>query len=212
MGKHKRLNEKFLTDLQEVILQNNIILVKKFESEGSQLNSIESLKISFSNKLLEDIELLDTLSGNNIFKIRHADLIIRNMFEQVIEFKYMIENPDATNEFLGDNINLKEIEANDDPVDALLEFGQRRYSTHHKYISLMAQKITQNDTSGDGLPLYELYRILSEQCHNSYYMSEMDDIEECETMEETIALTNNHINFIKVIICCFLESYAPECV
>ena len=44
--------------------------------------------------LLEDINFLTTLSGEEIFKPRYAYMVLRDMVEQVIEFIYLMKHPD----------------------------------------------------------------------------------------------------------------------
>ena len=85
MGTYQIKNEIYKA-LEEEISMTNQQLLKSLQGKEEILNTVEFIKISFSESLLEDIEFLNNLSGNPIFKIRHAYMVLRDMLEQVIEF------------------------------------------------------------------------------------------------------------------------------
>lgn len=70
------INQKLLNSLKE---KEDIICTEEF------------VKICFSSNIIEDTEFLNKLSGNLLFKARHANMIIRDMIEQVIEFIYLMK-------------------------------------------------------------------------------------------------------------------------
>ena len=72
----------------EIVTINKELIDRVIKSGDNILFSSEYIKFSFSNHLLEDINFLTTLSGEEIFKPRHAYMILRDMVEQVIEFIY----------------------------------------------------------------------------------------------------------------------------
>ena len=95
----------------EIVAINKVLMDGVIESGDNILFSPEYIKFSFSKHLLEDINFLTTLSGEEIFKPRHAYMILRDMVEQVIEFIYLMKHPDLIAEFMGDKIDNSKITA-----------------------------------------------------------------------------------------------------
>lgn len=85
MGSYQ-IKPNILEDLNNEISNKNQRLLNDLKGKKEIINFVEFIKISFSENLLEDIELLNTLSGNSLLKVRHANIIMRDMLEQVIEF------------------------------------------------------------------------------------------------------------------------------
>ncbi|MTI86127.1 MAG: hypothetical protein FH756_20095 [Firmicutes bacterium] len=207
MEKFLFIKEDILTSLEKEIQEINWILLQKLKKEKSILNTFEFIKISFSTNLLEDINFLNMLSGKDIFKIRHANIIIRDLLEQVIEFIYIAKNPETINDYMGTNINIDELDSQSNLVKGLLNFGKKRYTNGRKSISKMADDINQKINTDENLSLYDMYRILSEQCHNSYFNAILDEVGECETGESDRALTEEQVTYIVLIINHFLKAY-----
>ncbi len=201
------INEDVLSSMEKEIQENNQFLLQKLENGVNTLGTIEFIKIAFSENLLDDIKFLNELSGKDIFKIRHASIIIRDLLEQVIEFIFLMKNPEVIDDYIGSNINIDEIDSQRNPVDGLSYFGKKRYKTDRKSISQMADDINQKNTTNNRLSLYDIYRILSEQCHNSYFNSILDDVGEVETGERDHALTEDQATYIIIIIDEFLKAY-----
>lgn len=174
-------------------------------STGEFLCSEEFLKISFSSNILEDITLLDTLSGNPLFKIRHGNMIIRDMVEQVIEFIYLIKNKHLITEYMGMNVADNSSLLN--PIKAFRKLTSDRFSGGRKKVAEMAKDIGEKKSREGNLTLYELYQILSEECHNSYYLSNLDIIQEIETREEPMALTKEQVQNLIIVIDRFMNVF-----
>ena len=62
----------------EIVSKNKELIDKVLEKEDNILFSPEYIKYSFSKHFLEDINFLTTLSNNEIFKLRHAYMILRD--------------------------------------------------------------------------------------------------------------------------------------
>lgn len=201
------IKEDVLTLIKKEIQENNQILLQKLIKRKNILNTLEFIKISFSTNLLEDIDFLNVLSGNDIFKIRHANIIIRDFLEQVIEFIYITKHPEIIEDFIGTNININEIDFQSNLVEGMLHFGKKRYVHGRKSIAKMADDINQKITTDNKLSLYDMYRILSEQCHNSYFNAILDDVGEYETGKNDRALTEEQVTYIILIIDYFLKAY-----
>ena len=77
-------------ELKIIIEDKNKKLYAKLKGD-SILDTTEYVKILFSENILEDIEFLSSLNGKTIFKVRHANAVIRNMLEQTIEFMYLLK-------------------------------------------------------------------------------------------------------------------------
>lgn len=211
------VNDDVYAELKNEINAGNEKLLKKLNNREKEddnsnfLNSVEFIKISFSTNLLDDLEFLMLLSGNDIFKVRHANSIIRTMLEQTIEFIYLLKRPEKIVAYLGSNIEVPNdsIEIDDDTnlVDAMSQFGQRRYDEGKKNIFLMATDIDEIEGKKDRLALYEIYRILSENDHNAYFQSILDEIDILENGEQLIALEEVQVTYIMLIINAFMSAY-----
>lgn len=192
------------------------ILKEKIEKADctSILSTVEFIKISFSSNLLEDLELLMQLNGDEIFKIRHANSVIRTMLEQTIECIYLLKNPEQITTYLGDNIELSndDVEIDDETnlIKSLLQFGQRRFVGGRKSVSSMALDINEKESKEDRLSLYEIYRLLSERDHNSLFESILDDIGMIEYNLKPIALEEIQVMYIMTIVDVFMIAYRIE--
>lgn len=180
-------------------------------NQNNYLSSIEFIKIAFSSHLIEDLEFLISLSGNKIFKIRHAIIIIRDVLEQTIEFIYLLKNSKIISEYLGSSIELDEDDFDLDDktnlVEAMSQFGQSRYSGGRKTVSKMAEDINEKNPKQDRLSLYQMYKILSEMGHNSYFQAFLEDVGEVESGERETALTEEQITYLMWIIDAFMSAY-----
>lgn len=200
------IKEENLTSLEKEIQENNHNFLEKIKNGQGIMDTVEFIKISFSKNLLEDIKFLNELSGSDNFKIRHADMIIRGLLEQVIEFIYLMKHPEMISDYMGNNLDIDKVDAQNNPIESLLYFGEKRYTGRRKSISAMAKDIKEKKSTNK-LSLYDMYRILSEQCHSSYYNAIMDDVGEYETGESNNALTEEQTSYIVLIIDRFLQKY-----
>ncbi len=195
---------EFLDDIYDEINTTNNEMFEFLKSKPKRkqiLCTTTFLKIAFSSNILEDITLLNALDGNSLFKKRHANLIIRQMVEQVVEFCYLMQNQHLIKEYMGMNIPLKKLPSN--PEKALTYFSSKRFSNGRRPISKMAHDIGEKGSDG----LYGIYSILSEETHNAYFHANGDMLDEIETGKEPLALTKLQISFITIVLCRFMEAY-----
>ena len=62
--------------------------------------------------------------------------------------------------------------------------------------------------SSPGRPaLYEIYRLLSEECHNSYFFARLDDFKEARDHSEILALSEDQAQHLVIIVMRFMEAY-----
>lgn len=205
MGAYQIKNEIYKA-LEEEISMTNQQLSKSLQGKEEILNTIEFIKISFSESLLEDIEFLNSLSGNPIFKIRHAYMILRDMLEQVIEFVFLMKHPDMISDYLGLNID-DNSEKSFDPIKEIHKIGSERFKDGRKSVSAMAKDIGEKESSSNRMTLYDMYQLLSEACHNSYFFAGLDVIETVETGKEFVALSEAQVQHLMIIIGSFMEAY-----
>lgn len=169
------------------------------------LATSEYIKISFSEKILEDIEFLSDLSGKEGFKVRHANAIIRNMLEQTIEFIYLLRNPQYQKEYFESNNKNKGTLGK-----KYKDIGDKSYKRGNDGIKNMAKQIDEHHSTNDKLSLYELYQILSHEYHNSYFFSDLDMVEEIECGEKIIPLTDDQIFYLQLIVERFITVYIEK--
>ena len=190
----------------EIVTINKELIDRVIKSGDNILFSSEYIKFSFSKHLLEDINFLTTLSGEEIFKPRYAYMVLRDMVEQVIEFIYLMKHPDLIAEFMGGKIDNSKITANT-PVKSTHRLGNERYSGGRKSVSEMARDIGEKSLSEKQPALYDVYQLLSEKCHNSYFFSNMDNLGEKENGGEKLALTEEQAQYLMIIIGRFMDVY-----
>lgn len=201
-----QINKEIYKALEEEILMTNQQLLKSLQGKEEVLNTVESIKIRFSERLLEDIEFLNSLSGNPIFKIRYANIVLRDTLEQVIEFVFLMKHPNMISDYLGLNID-DDSEKSFDPIKGIHKIGSERFKDGRKSVSAMAKDIGEKESSSNRMTLYYMYRLLSEVCHNSYFFADLDVIETVETGKEFVALSKTQIQYLMIIIESFMEIY-----
>lgn len=201
-----QIKKEIFDALTTEISNNNDKLLKTLKGKSEILNTVEFIKISYSEHLLEDIKLLNEMSGNKLFKLRHANIIMRDMLEQVIEFIYLMKHPETIPEYRGANIDIRKI-STDDPVKGMHILGNERFAYGRKTVSAMAKEINERQSNTNQLALYELYQLLSEECHNSYFITSFDDCEEVMTGREILALSKYQAQNIVIIMDRFMKVY-----
>lgn len=204
-----QIDEELLESLTTEIHSINVELLKLLNGKKQILNSVEFIKISFSESILEDIVFLNGLSGNKSFRIRHANIIIRDMLEQVIEFIYLMKHEEKIYEYLGLNIDETSL-SEEEPVEAIKKLGKQRFTGGRKSVFFMAKDIGEAVSTLEQMALYDLYRILSEMCHSSYYFAGLDDCEEIETGNAMGALTEEQVLYLTIIIDRFMNCYRKQ--
>ena len=170
---------------------------------NNSLTSVEFLKILFLSNIREDVEFL---SRTENLKVRYGNLIIRNMVEQLIEFKYLIKHPELIEDYMGNNIQINVDTTTTNEVNTLLKMGQGRFTNKRKHISEMAKDINE-DLSDVDLSLYDIYRILSDFGHNSYYFSCLDDVDEVEGKVPVRGIQEYQKSFLDIIIDKFIQTF-----
>jgi hypothetical protein len=178
--------------------------------KNPQLNSIEFLKFSFAQHFQEDVNFLIQLDGNSLFHPRYANIIIRDILEQTIELLYIIKNPDLIDQYLGLEINLNLINESESPLENLKQFGQNRFIEKRPRISDMAINIEEYSSTDDKLALYSIYHILSEECHNSYYTSILDEVDMASNECTILALTDEQRMYLTWITNSLIPVYSSE--
>lgn len=205
MGSYQ-IKKEILDALTAEISNNNAKLLETLEGKTEILNTVEFIKILYSDNLLEDIELINKMSGNELFKLRHANIIMRDMLEQVIEFIYLMKHPEIISEYFGANVDTSKISSNN-PLKGMHKLGNERFVSGRKTVSAMAQEINEKKSNTNQLALYELYQLLSEECHNSYFFASLDGCEEVATGTEILPLSEYQVQNIVIIIDRFMEVY-----
>lgn len=81
--------------------------------------SAEFFKIHYALMLREDVHFFLSVDDNVVTTKRHAECILRNLVEQVIEFKYLIKNPKVREEFSGNT----DYKSSYNPVEDLCQLG-----------------------------------------------------------------------------------------
>lgn len=200
------ITDSFFEDLGNEISHTNQQLLDSMGGKDDFLCSVECFKIVFSENLLDDVKFSYKSSGQSLFKARHADIILRDMLEQVIEFIYHMKHTELITDYMGFNIDTTKLNTCN-PIEGIRKLGSKRFSGGRKSVSEMAQNIDEKRSSQNDISLYELYQILSEKCHNSYFFTNLDDCEEIETGKKPLALTEEQVKCIEKIVGRFMETY-----
>ena len=73
-----------------------------------------------------------------------------------------------------------------------------------KTIKEMAEDINQFKNSSGKMTLYDLYIVLSENCHNSYFISWLETVDGILSGKKEGGLSSLQIKFLQVITGCIL--------
>lgn len=214
------MEEIFWDDIEDIkshIKDNNIKLSTMIEGKGNSniIATPEFYSTKVSKCLLEDVDTIFYLQKKSLSN-RYIDSIIRNMAEQVIEYKYIIEEkPELISTYFGKNmdvdytseeISIKEI------IDKLKESGEARYENgKRKSVSSMANKINEKDTVETEdtihISLYDIFSCEAEMEHNSYFNSVInEDVAEIEEIDSNDFNVLTSI-FLDSIFKSFFETY-----
>lgn len=175
------------------------------QAMGTNEENINLFKMNFIKKFADDVMFLNDLSGKNYFYHRYVYLILRNMVEQLIEFLYIKKNNHLVDEYLGLKIDLDEFSKKMTPVNGERCFGQNRYTNNRPYISEMARDIKEYKATVGTMTLYDVYCVLSERCHNSYFDSLLKDFNPVEL--SSIGLNEEQLLLLNIMIACVLVEY-----
>ena len=176
-------------------------------SLGSDTENINLFKMNFIKKFTDDVMFLNDLSGNKNFYHRYGYLIMRNMLEQLIEFLYVKKKPCLVDEYLGLKIDLNVLQDKHSPVEDERTFGKKRYLENRPHISEMAKDIGELKAAEGALSLYDVYCILSEKCHNSYFDSLLNDFNSAGFGVPIIGLADEHMTLLYAMTAVVLAEY-----
>lgn len=71
----------------------------------------------------------------------------------------------------------------------------------------MRSIVNEKNSTVDHIALYDIYQILSEECHNSYYFSNLDMLDEMKNKERKLALTEEQAQYLVIVIGRFMEVF-----
>lgn len=171
------------------------------ESVNLEEKKLSQFKSNFIKNLLEDIFFLIDLDGQMNFCIRNGNLIIRNMLEQLIEFLYLLRHQELIEEYFGEKMKEPILV---DVAQLSKELGKLRFESGRKTIKEMTEDINQFKNSSGEMTLYDLYIMLSETCHNSYFISWLETVEGIRSDKNEGALSALQIGVLRVITGCVL--------
>ena len=179
-------------------------------SAGTNKEHICWAKTNFIKHFTEDVFFLNDHSEDEAFSRRNGNLIIRNMLEQLIEFLYLLKNPHHAEEYLGLTINFDELNRKRSLVKKEELLGEKRYNKEgncRPSVAEMAQDIGEKSSNNQNLTLYKLYQILSEQCHNSYFSSLLDDVNKVHQLIPNCGLSENQIRYVHIMSTIVLSEF-----
>lgn len=202
---------KINVEILEALAQAMVISVQELDAfAGTEKKHICWVKMNFIKHFTEDVFFLNDHSEDKTFSPRNGNLIIRNMLEQVIEFLYLVKNPHRAEEYLGLTIDFEEIERKQSLVKKQELLGEKRYNKNginRPSVVEMANDIGEKSSNNKNLTLYKLYQILSEQCHNSYFSSLLDDVHNVHNSISNSGLNENQIKTIHIMATIILTEF-----
>lgn len=137
----------------------------------------------------------------------YSYLIMRNMLEQLIEFLYVKKNPYLVDEYLGLKIDLNALQQKHTPVEGERRFGKERYVDNRLSIAKMTENIGERNTTNGALSLYDVYCILSEKCHNSYFDPLLKDFNAASFNVPIVGLNDEQITLLYAMVAIVLAEY-----
>lgn len=196
------------------VLEGAYISLKKIKNKRDQYKeSIEHLNTDEKQKseeflsyvimqgVAEDLEeFLRLLEADS--KPRYQHFIIRNITEHVIEYMYLMSNKELITEYFGSAADIDDLEENVDMKHISQEYknlGQNRYSENRMSVNAMAVAIGEK-YSVEGVPgLYDVFSIISENCHNSYFHAVIDEFAEDKMQSKVFSLWLISLVLIKLL-------------
>ena len=125
----------------------------------------------------------------------------------MIEFLYVKKNPRLVDEYLGLKIDLNVLKDKHSPVEGERTFGKKRYLEKRPYISYIYKDIGELKATEGALSLYDVYSILSEKCHNSYFDSLLKDFNSAGFGVPIAGLTDEHMTLLYAMAAVVLAEY-----
>ena len=196
----------------EALAQATAVSVQELNaSAGTNKEHICWVKTNFIKHFTGDVFFLNDHSEDEAFSRRNGNLIIRNMLEQLIEFLYLLKNPHHAEEYLGLTINFDELNRKQSLVKKEELLGEKRYNkdgNRRPSVAEMAQDIGEKSSNNQNLTLYKLYQILSDQCHNSYFSSLLDDVNKVHQLISNSGLNENQIRDVHIMTAVVLSEFS----
>lgn len=202
------LDEEYINNVIDMGREKRSELFERHKG-NPKLDTKEFISIFVFGEMMEDVIFLNKMVGRDDFLPRYADFIIRDVVEQIIEYKYLMKHNDLIKYYLGANI--KNLQSSKDVVNNYCNlFSERFPSGSRKTVSQMAKDIDEGwkGSKSKRMTLYGIYKMLSERCHNSYYKSLYDMKDQSETGEKVLALTDDQVEYLKIIIDSFMITYS----
>lgn len=173
--------------------------LEKISNEEKQESEL-FLSYVIMRGVAEDLEeFLELLSANS--KPRYQHFIIRNITEHVIEYMYLMNNKELIAEYFGSEVEI-DLDADVDMKRISEEYknlGQNRYTSKRMSVNAMAVAIGEKH-SEDGIPgLYDIFSIISENCHNSYFHAVIDEMADDEMQNKVFSLWIMTLVLVKLL-------------
>lgn len=185
--------------------RNEKFLLEYEKDSQMSMASKEGLSLLVSECLLEDAEAVQKFKTHK-YKNRYTDAIIRNMCEQVIEYLFILKNPNRIPEYFGENLK-EEYDENADSIELFKQFGKARFKSKSN-IAAMAEAIGERSSTDDKLSLYDIFSIKAELEHNSYFHSIYDvvgEIEDGKAAQKDV--DDMDYLFMSYILAAFIDAY-----
>lgn len=196
------MDEFLLSVHDSVISHNSEYFLQLKELKEDIMVSEQFFKLTYASMLCEDINFFLMTKENSFITKRHAECVLRNLVEQVIEFKYLIKNPAMREEFAGKD----DYTSTGNPVEDLCQLNSGRFKSGRTSVSQMAKDLNEKNDTDEKLSLYSIYRILSEQMHNANFHEMLYDVGIVEGEKETSFLEENEL-YLNVLLTSFMETY-----
>ena len=148
----------------------------------------------------EDLEeFLELLSEDS--KPRYQHFIIRNITEHVIEYMYLMNHKELIAEYFGseaqidlnDEVDMKHIS------ETYKNLGQNRYTSKRMSVNAMAVSIGEKHSEESALGLYDIFSIISENCHNSYFHAVIDELADDKMQNKVFSLWIMTLVLVKLL-------------
>lgn len=177
------------------------------EALGTQNENFRLFEMNFIKKFTDDVLFLNDLSGNSDFYHRYGYLIMRNMLEQLIEFLYVKKNTQLVDEYLGLKIDLDALQEKHTPIEGERRFGKELYVDNRPSVAKMAESIGERDAANGALSLYDVYCVLSEKSHNSYFDSLLKDFNAAGFNTPVVGLNDEQMTLLYAMVAVVLAEY-----
>jgi hypothetical protein len=201
----RKLSEEIYETVQE--FDNQIREMNSSMSEQTKSNNV--VNIIFSECLVEDIEVVMDLLESKESK-RYGYSILKGIVEQVILYKYMMQNDKYLEEYLiGKEMEAsleKDIKKNTSTTKNIInlkKIGQNRYSNKVQ-ICDQAKSIGEYKSTEEELSLYNVYEIVCDHAHDGYHKEILAIAGEIEGEKESYGIEEL---FLNTIMSKFLKTY-----